>query len=103
MPPDNLLPALGDLVQRLVPADTLEAPLALAPDTPERMEQPVGRLGVLKVPVELDAQSPTGVGVIAVARELDCPPVLHGHDPAASIWAVHGTCATDLLASRSLR
>jgi hypothetical protein len=37
MPHDNLLPALGDLVECLVPAELLEAPLTLASDAPEGM------------------------------------------------------------------
>jgi hypothetical protein len=79
-----------------VPADPLEAPLAFAPDAPERVEQPVRCLGVLKIAVELNAKCPAGVGMIAVARELGCSPVFYAYYPTAGVRAVHRADAANL-------
>src|SRR4029077_2543904 len=85
---DDRPPAGRDLAQRLVPGDPREAPLALLPGAAHGPQEPVGLLRVLEVALHLLAQGAAVIGVLAVAHQLDRPPVLHGHDPATGVGAV---------------
>ena len=71
---DHRPEALGDLIERLVPRDSLEAALTLGPDPPQRVQHPVGAVGVLRVVVDLDAQAAGGEGVVGISPHLGRPP-----------------------------
>ena len=58
-------------------------PSPLAPDPPQRVQQPVRRPGVLEVAVDLGAQRAVGERVLAVAAQAHRLPVLHGDHPAS--------------------
>ena len=81
----------GDLLQGLVPADPLEPAGSLGPDPPHRMEDAVGRLGVLQIAVDLHAERAAGVGMVGVATHLDGLAVLDGHHPRTGVRAVQRT------------
>ena len=88
----------GDRLQRLVPADPLELPLALAADALERVQEPVRRPGVLEIAVELRAQRARRERMLAVALEVDgAARVVDGHHPAAPVRAVERTGAMNLV------
>ena len=53
---DDRLPARGDVDERLVPADALEAALALRSDALERVEHAVRVVDALQVVIDLGAQ-----------------------------------------------
>ena len=87
--PDDGLEPPGDLVERVVPGDALELAPALRTDPPHRIEETLGRLGIGDVVVELRAQDAARERVLGIALEPHRAPVLHGHDPAARVRAVH--------------
>ena len=65
------------------------SPPPLRTDAPHRIQEPLRRLGVRDVVVELGAQDAAREGVLGIALEPHRAPVLHGHDPAARVRAVH--------------
>ena len=67
----DLVQPFGDLGQRVVPRDPLEATLALGADALERMQEPVRRARVIEVAVDLGAQRAGGEGMVAVAAQAD--------------------------------
>ena len=78
----------GDLVQRLVPADTAELAAPLRPDAPERVQHALGGVGALEVAGDLGAQRTVGERHRRIALDLDCHPVLHGDQHRAGVGAV---------------
>ena len=93
---DDRLQAAGDGGERLVPADALEAPLALAPDALERVQDAVRRGGVVQIAVDLRAQGARGERMVAVPAQLHGLAVLDRDDPAARVRAVEWAGAEDL-------
>ena len=65
------LQACRDFVERRVPADALEATLALAADALQRMQQPVRVVGALEVAADLGAERARGRRMRRIARDLD--------------------------------
>jgi hypothetical protein len=92
---DDRLEALGDLAERVVPADALEAALALGTDAPERIQQAIGVGRVLEVAVDLDAESAAGKRVIGVAAQLGRHAVPHRRHPTAGVGTVERAGAED--------
>ena len=73
---------LGDLAERVVPADPLEPPLALGADAAQRVQQPVGRARVVEVAGDLGAQRAARERVVGAAAQPHGLAVAHRHDPA---------------------
>jgi hypothetical protein len=63
---DGGLPALGDLVERLLPRDAREPTSALGTDATLRVKQPVGGTHVVEVTVDLGAQRAPRVRMLAI-------------------------------------
>src|SRR5882672_11434927 len=83
-----------DEIERLVPADRLEAALAFLADAAQRRAQPalaVDELGVRGR--HLRAQHAVGVRVGVRASDTDDDVVLHAHREAARVWTVEWTHA----------
>src|SRR5207249_4585903 len=93
---DDALEPLGDLVEGRLPGDPLEVVGALRTDAPHRVEEPLGRLRVRDVVVELVAQDAAREGVIRIAFEPHGPAIAHGDHPATGVRAVHRAGAGNL-------
>src|SRR5207237_3529212 len=78
----------GDLAQRLLPGDPLEAPLALRTGAAQWVEQPLLAIHAVEVVVDLGAETAVGEGVDGVAGQLDRAAVLDRHLPRAGVGAV---------------
>src|SRR5437016_4389113 len=65
----NCLQPRRDLVQRRVPGDALEPPLALAPDPPLRVLQPLGAVDSLQVARHLRAEEASRERMAGVAPD----------------------------------
>ena len=87
---------LRHLADRVVPADPLEAALALGADAAERVQQPVGRARVLEVAGDLVAQRAARERVVGRAAEAHRLPVADRDDPAAPVGAVQRAGAGDI-------
>src|SRR5262249_15520707 len=81
-------PAPADLVQRLVPGDSLPPSGTFRPDAAQRVQEAVGVVDVIEVRPHLGAQPAAGDGVVGVAGEADGAAVLHLGDDAAGVGAV---------------
>ena len=75
-------------LDRLVPADALEAPLALGADSPQRMDDPVGVVQRVEVAVDLGAERAVRERIRAIAAEADGAAVLDIDQPRAGVRAV---------------
>ncbi len=62
---------LGDLVERVVPRDRLEAPLALGADAPQRRRKALGMVLALGVARDLGADDAGGIAVIGAVDAPD--------------------------------
>ena len=88
---------LGDLVERLVPADRREVARALGADPPQRPRQPVGMMEALGVAPDLGADHAGGIGIAlgaahlaeaaAIARMVDDALDLERADAGTVVWA----------------
>ncbi len=92
----DLQQAFGDLGGGLVPADALEATLALRADAAQRVQQPVVGSDVIQIAVDLGAQRARGVRVIAVPAQAGGLAVLDRDDPAAPVGAVERARTEDV-------
>src|SRR5204863_8960043 len=87
----NARKALGDLVERRVPADRLELSSALRATAPHRRQQPVWVLDPLGVTSDLGANHAQRVAVVARARDpADAAVGQHGHLERAGARAIVG-------------
>ena len=90
---DRAQPA-GDLRDRLVPADALEARrLVLGADALERMQHALGVVGALGIARHLRAQRAVGAWMLRLPLHLDHLAVLDGDAQGAGVGAVVGTGA----------
>ena len=85
----------GDRVERLVPADPLEAAFALAADTLHRMQHALVGIRALEVMGDLGAQHAGGGGMVGGAANLDRAAVLDRHLQRARVGAVVRARAAD--------
>ncbi len=85
----------GDRVERLVPADSLEAAFTLAADALHRMQHALGRIGALEVMRDLRAKHAGGRRMVGGAANLDRAAVLDGHLQRAGVGAIVRTGAAD--------
>src|SRR5262249_8377065 len=85
---DHPAPAVGDLVERLVPGDRREVALALRPDPPQRRQQARRRVDALLVALHLAAQEAAREGVAATALAPDQWAAVDGRDDRAEVRAV---------------
>ncbi len=97
---DRLQPR-GDLLERSVPADALEAPFTLAADAPQRMQQAIRVVCALEIATDLRAKRPRGSRMRRIAGNLDRDTAtllpLDGNQHRAGVGAVVRTrCAHDL-------
>src|SRR6266849_252181 len=69
-PVDDAPPLARDLLDGGIPADGLEAPFALGPDTPERRQHPRRGVETLGVVVDLAADHTLGERVRSVSGDL---------------------------------
>src|SRR5262249_13720472 len=93
---DDVLPAGGDLAERLVPGDPREPSLALSPRPPHRIEEPARVPRVLEEVIDLHAQRAPRVRMRAIAHELHGAAFLHRHHPAARVGTVERADTRDL-------
>ena len=83
------LQAAGDLGDRLVPADALEARrFVLGVDALERVQHALRVVGPLRVARDLGAQRAVGAGMLRLALHLDDLAVLDGDAQGAGVGAV---------------
>ena len=75
-------------LDRLVPADALEAPLALRADSPQRMDDPIGVVQRVEVAVDLGAERAVRERIGAIAAQADCAAVVDIDQPRAGVRAV---------------
>ena len=87
--------SVGDRIERLVPADTLETTFALAADALHRVEQPLLRINPLEIVRDLGAQRAVGERQALCAADLYCTTLLDGHFHRAGVGAIVRTCGTD--------
>ena len=80
--------ALGDDVQRIVPADALEAARALGADAAQRMQHALGMLDALGIARHLRAQRAMRRRVRRVALDADDAAALHADADRAGVGAV---------------
>ncbi len=80
-------------MERLVPRDALEPPLALAPDALLRVQQPLRRVRPIEIPGDLRAQDAVGRRVLVGAGDPDRDAVANGRDERAGIGTVVRTGA----------
>src|SRR5262249_32900404 len=78
-------------LERDLPGDGGEAPLALGPHPPERRQHPRGRVEPLGVVVDLAAHHALGERMLRVTGDGDDAPVLHGDGERALGRAILGT------------
>ena len=97
---DDLLPARGDLGDRLVPGDARELPRAFRPHAAQGIEHAVGIVVVVVIVLELHAQPAAGHRVVLVAPDLDQLAVLDLVDHGAGVGAVMRAPAEEGLALR---
>jgi hypothetical protein len=90
---DDLPKPGGDLVERVFPADALEPALTLRADPPQREQDTLWAVGVVRVVVDLDAQAAAGERMLRISPHLRRPPVLDGDEHGAGIGAVVRTRA----------
>ena len=93
-------PALGDLVQRLVPGDAFELLAAFGASAPQRIQDPVGVVVPLLVVLELHAQAAMGHGVFLVAAHAHQLAVLDLEDHRAGIRTIVRAAAVECLLDR---
>ena len=79
---------LGDLADCGIPADGLEAALALRPDPSQRPQQTVGVVHAVEEGVHLGAELTVGERMGRVASQLHSHAVAHRHLPGAGVGAV---------------
>ena len=70
---DAVAPAIGDLSERLVPADRVEITTPLGSRAPHRREHPRRAVHPLQIPVDLDAQVSSGDRVRTISANLGRP------------------------------
>ncbi|MBF8288781.1 MAG: hypothetical protein HW381_1889 [Candidatus Rokubacteria bacterium] len=87
---DHAPPPARDQVDRGIPADGLETPLALGPDAPERRQHSRRGVDPLGVVVDFAADHAAREGVRGVAADVGDAPVVHGDDKSALGRAIVG-------------
>ena len=91
----------GDGIQRFVPGDALEAPLALGPDAALRIEQASRRIFAFEVLRHFTAEKSAGHGMRGVAAELGGVAVVDGDQQGTAIRTVE--CADGTADFRHLK
>ena len=92
---DDRLPTLHELVERRVPGDGGESPLALRADPPQRRPQPLGRVHPLGLAAHLGAEEAGRDGVVGIPLDADEAVVLDVGQDRAHVGAVVGTDGAD--------
>ena len=87
---DHAPPPARDQVDRGIPADGLETPLALRPDAPERRLHSRRVVEALGIVVDLTAHHAARERVRGIAADVGDAPVVHGDDEGALGGAVVG-------------
>ena len=85
----------GDRVQRFVPGNLLEAPLAFRAHTFHWMQHTLIRIRALEIVRDLGAQRPARRRMVGGAANLDRAPVFDRHLQGAGVGAVVRACSAD--------
>ena len=86
--PLDALEAGGDGVQRLIPADALEAAFALGAHAALRIEQAPGGIFALQVLRHFAAEEAARDGMFGIAAQPGAAPVFHGDQNGAAVRTV---------------
>src|SRR5690606_32644716 len=95
VPGDDLLPACGDLVDRLVPADPLPRVSPLGADAAQRVLKPGRRLDPDEVRTGFGAQPAPADRMVGIGPEVDGPAIAHLDQGSAGIGAIVGAGAAN--------
>src|SRR5436853_2559051 len=82
------LEALGDFVESLIPAYSLEAAFAFRPYSAHRIEQAIGVVHSFEISRHLRTQKPLGRRMTGIARHADSAPIFNLDQHRAGIRAV---------------
>src|SRR5215468_772137 len=100
---DDAAPSPRDLLERDLPGDRREAPLALGAHPPERRQDPRRRVEALGVVVDLAAHHALGEGMPRVTGYSDDPPIVHGDGERTLGRTIVGTYGRKRLTHRGNR
>src|SRR6185369_4491942 len=96
---DDVVEALRDLSERLVPRDLLELPVALGADAPQWMQHSVVAVHTVEELVDLRTQLALAVRMAGVTAHLQrdrCgPTAIDGDMPAARVGTIVMACSAD--------
>jgi hypothetical protein len=92
---DDLLEAVRDVSERLIPTHLLEHATTFCATPPQWVEDAIGTVDPVEIVIDLGAQRPAGKGMVRITHEIDGAISLDADHPGAPIRAVMGACARD--------